>query len=463
MKILIVINDHITYRTYIDTNAFSKINKNNSLTYAVNTTSGNDNLKKIKKKNKDCINFKVNQKNNLLIFKISSLHFFSNFSKSLSYQYRFKRLLNFQILYNSNHNIIKRLCLFFINLSNKTSLWLLIILPIISLKVFRFYFYNYYLNQIEIPNSIENYLKKNKNEKIIVLLPCGGVDFTSISIDKIKRKYKNIKDVIMINNWDNVSSKGAFWHNPSTTIVWGKQQKDQAKYILNIKKNIYALGSPSYINFFKLRDKKINKIYNFKYILFTGQSLQFDEINLLKSLDKIISEKNIKIKIIYRPHPNRHLRNCKDDFFNESFMNVIMDYDARNYYNKEESKIIKNYTSIDYYPSLIKNAEFIISPLTTMIVESLIFFKKIIIIAHDDNFHYTSPYKKINNMEHLQILKKFNDFSISYNNEDLNIFINKMFKNKKKINKKKYNIYLNKILTNPKNYKSQLNKLISKL
>lgn len=461
MKILIIINDHITYRTYIDTKAFSLINKN-LVTYAINTTSNENNLKKIKIKN-NCIKFDVNKKNDTLIFKISSLHFFSNLSKSLSYQYRFKRLLNFQVLYNSNYHIIKRIYLFFTNLLNKTSLWLLIILPIISLKTFRFYFYRYYLKKINIPNSIQDYFKNNKTEKIIVLIPSSGVDFTSIAIDKIKKEFSNVRDAILINNWDNVSSKGAFWHNPNLTIVWGKQQKEQARNILNIKKNIHALGSPSYINFFKLREKKIKRIYNFKYILFTGQSLQFDEISLLKFLDKIISEEKIKIKIIYRPHPNRHTRNCKDNFYGEKFSNIIMDYDAQNYYNKKESEIIKNYTSINYYPSLIKNAEFVIAPLTTMIIESLIFYKKILIIAHDDHFHYTSPYKKLKNMEHLQILKKFKEFLISYNNKDLREYFNTISNNMKKIDKKKYNIFLKNIIANPKNYDSNLKRLISKL
>ena len=82
MKILIIINDHITYRTYIDTKAFSLINKN-LVTYAINTTSNENNLKKIKIKN-NCIKFDVNKKNDTLIFKISSLHFFSSlFFRSL--------------------------------------------------------------------------------------------------------------------------------------------------------------------------------------------------------------------------------------------------------------------------------------------------------------------------------------------------------------------------------------------
>ena len=191
--------------------------------------------------------------------------------------------------------------------------------------------------------------------------------------------------------------------------------------------------------------------------------MQFDEISLLKFLDKIISEEKIKIKIIYRPHPNRHTRNCKDNFYGEKFSNIIMDYDAQNYYNKKESEIIKNYTSINYYPSLIKNAEFVIAPLTTMIIESLIFYKKILIIAHDDHFHYTSPYKKLKNMEHLQILKKFKEFLISYNNEGLKEYFNTILNNKKKIDKKKYNIFLKNIITNPKNYAFNLKRLISKL
>ena len=461
MKVIIVLNDHLSYRTYIKTKSFNIIDKKFDVTYACSSLFKNKKLSNYKISGKKVIYFNISDHNRNLVYKISSLHFFSNLKKSLSYPYRYKRLLNFDILYNKNINLFKRGYLFFQNLLSKSNLWMVFYLPVISLKFLRNKFYNKYLNEIEIPSSVDNFLKKHNNEEIKIIVPSAGVDFFTISLDKLKRKYRNLKDIILINNWDNVSSKGAFWHQPNALVVWGDQTKKQAKDILGVKKNIFKLGTPSYLNFFRLRNKNIKKIYNFKYVLLAGPALPFDEISILHQLDKNISKNKIKLKIVYRPHPHRHKRSCVDNFFKEKFKNVILDNDAKKYYKKTQAKIIQNYTNLNYYPSLIKNAEFLIAPLSTMLLEGLIFYKKILVILHNDHFHYTTPARNFNNLEHLKILKNFSPLSYSYNFDDLEQSFLKTFKSFKYVNKKNYDRFLKKIVNNPKNFNKKLIKILS--
>ena len=163
------------------------------------------------------------------------------------------------------------------------------LLPIVSMRIFRFYFYELILKYNKIPQNINKFLKKNKNHKIIIIVASTGIDFFTLLLDKIKKEYKNTKDIIMIDNWDNISSKGGFWHKPNALITWGTQSSNDAKKIFNIKSsNLYEFGTPSYKNYFINRYKKEKRLYDFKYILFSGPALPFDDLNALKVIDDIL-------------------------------------------------------------------------------------------------------------------------------------------------------------------------------
>lgn len=455
-KVFICLSGENILRNFVETKSFHKIEKKFDTTYFVNSS-----LKKYIFKNQNKKFIDISNYNNHITQKISKLFFFSNLNKSKSYKYRYLRLLPFYELYNSNNTTLVRFYNFFKSLFfNKKSLWHLLVLPVISLFFFKKYFYKKYHNEITIPLEIKKLLKKNKYNKIIFIIPSAGVDFLSIAIDKIKKEYNNVLDIIIINNWDNLSSKGGFWHKPNKLIVWGKASKSDAKKIFDLDKEVVCLGPPNYENYFKIRDKKILPIYNFKYILFSGPALQFDEIRVLKKLDIILDKKKFRnLKLVYRPHPFRQNRKSMDNFFNCNFKHIILDKDAKKYYMKDNTA--KKNTKLKYYPSLLKNAEFVIAPLSSLLIESLIFYKKVLVILHDDEHHFTTPYRNFKNLDHLQILKKAKTLNFSYNLDDLETSIDKTIA--KKYSKKRYSNFMKKIINEPKNYQGKLFELVDSL
>ena len=135
--------------------------------------------------------------------------------------------------------------------------------------------------------------------------------------------------------------------------------------------------------------------------------LPFDEISALKLLDTEISNNKALYgnrKIVYRPHIGRNIRDCFDHFIEADYRNIILDPQVAYNYNKKMNFLIKGQTikfhkvnridvpDLHYYPSLLKNAEFVVSGLTSMLIESLICGKKTLIIRYDDGIHYTSPH-----------------------------------------------------------------------
>jgi len=134
--------------------------------------------------------------------------------------------------------------------------------------------------------------------------------------------------------------------------------------------------------------------FNFSYILFCGCNLPFDEISALKQLDYIVSKHSDVFKdtkILYRPHPWRAQRECFDLFNKLDFKKVEIDPQvAEAYYRKDKSKGFQ--PDLKYYPVLLKNALFVVGPLTTMLIESLICGKEVLALAYDDGVHISSPH-----------------------------------------------------------------------
>ena len=123
-------------------------------------------------------------------------------------------------------------------------------------------------------------------------------------------------------------------------------------------------------------------------------------------------------------------------------------------------------TNLDYYPSLIKNAEIIVCGPTTMLLESCMFYKKIILIGIDGS-NFFNHKNCINNMEHLKQIKQLPNLIINQDLKFLNNQIKKIINKKFKINKqeidKKISFFLTKKTINyEKNFEKCLKNLILK-
>lgn len=234
---------------------------------------------------------------------------------------------------------------------------------------------------------------------------------------------RGIKTLCLIDGWDNISSKTIFPTFPSYIAVWGDQSVDHAFSIQGFpKEKAFKIGTPRFESYTMKQPSETHKEYDFKYILFTGCAIPFDEISALKLIDHALIKNHIKdIKIVYRPHPWRQKRNCFDFFIPEDFENVILDKQMVNYYQCSQIGYTGNgiQPSLKYYPDLLGQCLFTISPLTTMIVEAALAGKYVMTLAYDDGVHYTNPRNALNNYEHFEGIEKISAFKFCYNFEDI--------------------------------------------
>jgi len=185
------------------------------------------------------------------------------------------------------------------------------------------------------------------------------------------------------------------------------------------------MGSARFKDYYITRKENLNNIFDFKYILFAGSSLPFDENKLLLLLDNIINETSAfnNLRIVYRPHPWRMNYN---EIFQKYGDNIITDPQI---YENRNNRTVTFQPDLNYYNSLIKNSEFVISGLTSFLLESCIFYKQTIVLAHKEKGNITSPDKVYKNYVHFNKISEIPLVNICFDLNDLKDYCIKCFIN----------------------------------
>ena len=297
------------------------------------------------------------------------------------------------------------------------------VINILSWNIF-YYFYKYiFANNLKINQSLYKAITKKKIKLIVVFSSGHSAD----SIDLIRiGKLERLPSYLIVDNWDNLSSKIFFEIKPDYVSCWGEQSQIHGKKIHNLT-NIDNIGSARFDFYFNKRKKKQKKIFNFPYVLFLGSSLKWNEEEALLILDKYIEKNKNKfknLKIIYRPHPKRNEWRSQFDISN--YKNVLLD--------PQMLKIkAREWPSLDYYPRILSNCIFVVGGLTSMIIEATIFYKKYIAICYNDKSILTSPKYIKQTRPHLFEINILDNLSLCNNKKNLVKLFNKNYSNINKL------------------------------
>lgn len=334
--------------------------------------------------------------------------------KSTTFIYRFMRMTGLRNLnffsgfaqFKEFISFVKR------NLHRKSQLFLMIYGTYLI-----FHFFVFYYQRRLTPNKyLEELIERIKPD--IILFPSSAYNPISNDIIEIGAK-KKIKTVFLIDNWDNLSSKTVFLKKPDFITVWGRQSLEHAVKIHGFKeKQVIMIGTPRFDIYYRTLNNLPRSPAKGKYVLFTGAALEMDETGALKELDEEIEQNRDiygDLKIIYRPHPWRH---GKNDFNESDFKHVELDIQMKDHYSRLKQSEHSNRSrkvwyfqpNIEYYPEILGNALFIVSPLTTMALEALIMEKKVLLIVYDDGKNFTTPKNVFKYYEHFRGIEKLKGF-----------------------------------------------------
>jgi CDP-glycerol glycerophosphotransferase (TagB/SpsB family) len=239
-----------------------------------------------------------------------------------------------------------------------------------------------------------------------------------------------IPSFVLISGWDNLSSKGILFHKPPTIGVWGDQTKTHAIEIQGMSsENVFAIGAPHY-EAFRLAPvrsknefrKSVGLSADKKVVLFGGSFRRFDETLFLRQIEGAIEAKAIPaMQVIYRPHPWR-LKRQEDDFFEYEWKHVIMDPEIANTY--KEAKTKGSYASsntflfsLEYLNELYRAIDAAISPMSTLILEAMIFGKPVLAVAFNDGKHLWSA-DQTSQMSHFRELSSLEGVAFCKTSEE---------------------------------------------
>lgn len=270
--------------------------------------------------------------------------------------------------------------------------------------------------------NVYNFFRKDElGEYDVILIPNSGFDPDADFIVN-RANYLGIKSVLLIDNWDNLSSKSIIYFKPTRIFVMSEQSAEFAVSIHNLKREtISIIGTPR----FEVYRDTPKVLFDFKYILFAGGSLPFDELAFIDRLKTFCH--NHRLKVIYRPHPWRQKHNVKYFETIDRMDHVVLDPQIKGVDISSGNLIFQ--PDLSYYNSLIKGAQFVITPLSTFILEALICERKVIVIIEDlvESDELTSPYKVFMNYEHFKGIENLNKLFLKSDEENLDDLLKLVF------------------------------------
>ena len=420
-KVAIVISSPIYFRNYFLSGALSAVNKSYKISllmpHSMNELRHNPRLKAydIEFYNYPEVLVKSARLSN-------ELSLFSSIGLSKDFAYRVKRKYN-----DSPHLNNGKLN------SNRRSLRakvfaVKIILRFLSMTLFRRIINRIVIAAFRSQSPIQKYvLDKNIDILMCPSSAAGTEDFDICAYASNKRN--RTKTILLIDNWDNLSSKYIMPHQPTHTVVWGEQTRFHGISIQNVSPNsISALGTPRFYCYSKKSrlttgQEAVLPVLPQKYLLFVGSQTYFDEVTVIENLKLLINKRFSDHQIVYRPHPWR-----------ESFNKESLDIDGiiidPTLTTKSQTVENMKLPDMDLSAYVINNANVIIGGCTSMIIEASLLRKPYLLLAHDDGNPIQSPFEYYIRNEHQSLTAMLNNVSVCYSMDDLDVQLNELMNRK---------------------------------
>ena len=201
--------------------------------------------------------------------------------------------------------------------------------------------------------------------KEILYVSVGGSTSMNDFLCLFARRF-NIKLSVMLENWDNISSKAVFNFIPSRIGVWGKQAQKFSELIHNIPvERTELIGNPR-VEWLK---RNINTKEIGSHIFFAGGSENFDEeIEYLVTVAKLVQKSVRPTEVRYLPHPKRYLLAREKITLLECMGVRILNKEMISKQASPGSNF--QLPRIDLYRLCFEGAALVISPLSTMNLEA---------------------------------------------------------------------------------------------
>lgn len=232
-----------------------------------------------------------------------------------------------------------------------------------------------------------------------------------------------IPTAVLVSGWDNASSKGLLYHQPSVIGVWGEQSR---KHVIDIQRvpaeRVHVIGAPHYESF-KQKVSDTPEALRARWgvpsdvpiLLFAGTFRPFDETALLLELDeRIASGLFPRVHVLYRPHPWRQRREGEKNFLDCSWRHVTLDPSLRDSYQQREltkaspSESANFMSRMTHLRELYALSSAVVTPMSSVLLESMIAGLPVLAVAFGDGRHVWSA-DRVSRMLHFRELYELDE------------------------------------------------------
>lgn len=265
---------------------------------------------------------------------------------------------------------------------------------------------------IKISSSLRELVSAQRPD--VIVFPSAAFDPITVDLVSIGKEL-DIPTVCLVDNWDNLSSKTLFWNRPDHIAVWGPQTRAQAITIHGFDENqVHMIGTPRFDSYFEARSSHVKQNpYPHPYILFVGSAMPFDEISALHELDRfLLSHSSLQqdLTVVYRPHPWQQKRQTPTQFTAEDFCRVILDHQIQAGIDsgvRPEHNDPSFQPDLSYYPGLLKGAQVVVGPLTTMLLEASLCLRPVVALSYFDGHHANTTQRYFSHFDGMETVPGF--------------------------------------------------------
>jgi hypothetical protein len=194
--------------------------------------------------------------------------------------------------------------------------------------------------------------------------------------------------LLLMNSWDNPSTKAMTVSSPAWLVVWGEQSRQHAIQHLGWDPaRVRCFGAAQFDVFRQPPDQSREAFLSSlginaqrKVLLYAGSSKGLDEIRHLRQLDSAIDAGSLPAcHILFRPHPWRGIIPDEPDFYSCEWKHVSMDPQMASYYRASRERAdLMFFPDYRYTHTLLNAVDAVVSPVSTILLEAAMHGKPVL-------------------------------------------------------------------------------------
>lgn len=263
-------------------------------------------------------------------------------------------------------------------------------------------------------SSVLNSIPVNKMKNLDLVIGWCQTSEPSAIAAIVYSHVNKIPSILVVDNWDNLSSKSIFGIEPTRVLCFGEQSVKFAEEIQKFKKGIsFGIGSARFEIYRNFKPQKKENEETVR-ILFAGSSIALEDDKILTHLSEFLmktKEVNVKkFEVTYKRHPAPQGNPTDLSLINLKYPLIKIHPSANSKSSWEKLSEVRD---------SLRAVDLVISMPTTLLLEARVCNLPVLVIAFTDNRIRTSSAKMMLNLEHLRGVSSIDGVKIVRNLSDL--------------------------------------------